>query len=247
VGLVGFRATHGTYRRNMPHRELVDSGAASRSGFGNCGKALATVCSSEGGGATNSRHEKRVRTQRAYRSLFGWRTDGRRRSISCHFVAGMGKPSSTSRIGSGRLVAVAFFAGLFVVVEGFVKADRDLLDMWINDFGAEVSLTSVVKMSGATIIGSNLFSNVPFVLIVGHWVRRMSNPKLVWLLLALTSTFAGNLTLFGSVANVIVAQGTQKREPLRFTDFLWTGLPITLSTTAVGVFLLWAFFASGWI
>lgn len=140
-----------------------------------------------------------------------------------------------------------FFAGLFIVVEGFVKADRDLLNTWINNLGTQVRLASVVQISVATIIGSNVFSNVPFVLIVSHWVTQMSNPKFVWLLLALTSTFSGNLTLFGSVANVIVAQGAQQRSPLRFTDFLRAGLPITLGTTAVGVLLLWAFLAWGWI
>ena len=88
---------------------------------------------------------------------------------------------------------------------------------------------------------------MPFVLIGGHWVSQMSNPKFVWLLLALTSTFAGNLTLFGSVANVIVAQGSQQRAPLRFTDFLRVGLPVTIITTAVGVLLLWLFLIWGWV
>jgi Na+/H+ antiporter NhaD/arsenite permease-like protein len=75
----------------------------------------------------------------------------------------------------------------------------------------------------------------------------MSNPKFVWLLLALASTFAGNLTLFGSVANVIVAQGAQQRAPLHFMDFLRVGVPITIITTAVGVLLLWALLAWEWI
>jgi Na+/H+ antiporter NhaD/arsenite permease-like protein len=140
-----------------------------------------------------------------------------------------------------------FFAGLFLVVQGFVKADRDLLNTWIDNLGTQVRLASVVQISVATIIESNFFSNVPFVLIVSHWVTQMSNPKFVWLLLALTSTLSGNLTLFGSVANVIVAQGAQQKVPLRFTDFLRAGLPITLGTTAVGVLLLWAFLTWGWI
>lgn len=140
-----------------------------------------------------------------------------------------------------------FFAGLFVVVQGFVKADRDLLNTWINKLGTEVYPESIAQISIATIIGSNLFSNVPFVLIVSHWVKQMSNPKFVWLLLALTSTFAGNLTLFGSVANVIVAQGAQQKAPLRFMDFLRVGVPITMATTAVGVLMLWVFLARGWV
>jgi Na+/H+ antiporter NhaD/arsenite permease-like protein len=104
--------------------------------------------------------------------------------------------------------------------------------------GTQVRLPSVLQISIATIIGSNLFSNVPYVLIVAHWAMKMSDPGFVWLLLALTSTFSGNLTLFGSVANVIVAWGAQQSAPLGFFEFLRVGVPITLVTTAVGVLLL---------
>jgi Na+/H+ antiporter NhaD/arsenite permease-like protein len=140
-----------------------------------------------------------------------------------------------------------FFAGLFVVVAGFVKADRCLLNSCIEYLGRDVGLKNVFQISVYTLIGSNLFSNVPFVLIVSHWVNQMNSPKFVWLLLSLTSTFAGNLTLFGSVANIIVAQGAQQNSPLRFSDFLKIGVPITLITTVVGVFLLWTLFVLGWI
>lgn len=140
-----------------------------------------------------------------------------------------------------------FFAGLFVVVEGFVKADRYLLEQWTTSLGTNVRPITVVQISVATLVGSNVFSNVPFVLIVSHSVKQMSHPQFVWLLLALTSTLAGNLTLFGSVANVIVAQGAQQKAPLRFIDFLRAGVPITLLTTALGVALLYAFWALGWV
>lgn len=133
-----------------------------------------------------------------------------------------------------------FFAGLFVVVEGFVKADQYLLGRSMEAIGTRVGAASVAQLSAASVVGSNLFSNVPFVLIVSHWVRQMSEPRFVWLLLALTSTFAGNLTLFGSVANVIVAQGAQGESPLGFRDFLRAGVPVTLVTTAAGVLLLMA-------
>ena len=114
-------------------------------------------------------------------------------------------------------------------------------------YGTDIGLGNVVHISIASVIGSNLFSNVPFVLIVGHWVKQMSNPQFVWMLLALTSTFAGNLTLFGSVANIIVAQGAEKDSPLRFVDFLKAGIPVTLVTTVVGVFMLWCFQGWGWL
>jgi len=140
-----------------------------------------------------------------------------------------------------------FFAGLFVVVAGFVKAESHLLSRLIAYLGTRVGSATVIQVSVATVLGSNLFSNVPFVLIVSHWVKEMSHPQFVWLLLSLTSTLAGNLTLFGSVANVIVAQGAQPQAPLRFSDFLRVGVPVTLVTTAVGVLLLWLFWVWGWV
>jgi Na+/H+ antiporter NhaD/arsenite permease-like protein len=140
-----------------------------------------------------------------------------------------------------------FFAGLFVVVAGFVKAEHDLLERWTGALGTQVRLASVVQVSLATLVGSNLFSNVPFVLIMSPWAKQMSHPQFIWMLLALTSTFAGNLTLFGSVANVIVAQGAQPRVSLGFGDFLRAGVPITLTTTAVGALLLWVFWRWGWL
>jgi len=140
-----------------------------------------------------------------------------------------------------------FFAGLFVVVQGFVKAESHLLDRWTHYLGIQVELRTISLFSIASLLGSNLFSNVPFVIIVSHWVRQMSDPHFVWLLLALTSTFAGNLTLFGSVANVIVAQGAQQNVNLRFRDFLLVGIPVTVVTTILGVLLLWAFWRWGWV
>ncbi|MGO9177434.1 MAG: SLC13 family permease [Desulfobaccales bacterium] len=141
-----------------------------------------------------------------------------------------------------------FFAGLFVVVQGFVKAESHLLESWIHYLGTQVELRTISLFSVASLLGSNLFSNVPFVIIVSHWVRRMSDPHFVWLLLALTSTFAGNLTLFGSVANIIVAQGAQQNGVnLRFRDFLLVGIPVTLVTTILGVLLLWGFWRWGWV
>ncbi len=140
-----------------------------------------------------------------------------------------------------------FFAGLFVVVQGLVKAEASFLKEWINFLDLQVNVKTVLLFSLASVLGSNLFSNVPFVIMVSHWVRQMSNPPFVWLLLALTSTFAGNLTLFGSVANLIVAQKSQPEVNVRFRDFLLIGIPVTLTTTMVGVMVLWAFLRLGWV
>lgn len=64
----------------------------------------------------------------------------------------------------------------------------------------------------------------------------------MWLLLTLTSTYAGNLTLFGSVANVIVLESVRDHARIGFWKFLKIGTPLTLLTTVagVGLLLLWS-------
>jgi Na+/H+ antiporter NhaD/arsenite permease-like protein len=89
-------------------------------------------------------------------------------------------------------------------------------------------------LSGVTVIGSNLFSNVPFVLVAGSWVKRLARPETAWMILGMASTFAGNLTLIGSVANVLVVEGGRDVARIRFLDYLRYGLVITLVTTALG-------------
>lgn len=143
-----------------------------------------------------------------------------------------------------------FFAGLFIVVQGFVKAGIPLLsqvESLAKPLTDHLNWRSLGLLSAAIVLGSNIFSNVPLVLLVSHWLGQMAQPQFLWLLLALTSTLAGNLTLFGSVANVIVVQGAQRRSPLTFKDFLRVGIPVTLVTTALGVAILWLFWRWGLI
>jgi Na+/H+ antiporter NhaD/arsenite permease-like protein len=143
-----------------------------------------------------------------------------------------------------------FFAGLFIVVQGFLLAESRLLvalQHLAEPLSQHLPLRHVALFSAALVLGSNIFSNVPLVLIVSPTVAQMAHAHFMWLLLALTSTLAGNLTLFGSVANVIVAQMAQRRAPLKFRDFLWVGIPVTLGTTALGVLLLWCFRLWGWL
>lgn len=87
--------------------------------------------------------------------------------------------------------------------------------------------------------GSNVFSNVPFVLVAGQWLDRFTNPELMWKVMALATTFAGNLTLLGSVANLIVVESARGHLEVGF----WTarfGIPITILTTVVGMAVLLA-------
>ncbi|HNX18948.1 MAG TPA: anion transporter, partial [Acidobacteriota bacterium] len=85
---------------------------------------------------------------------------------------------------------------------------------------------------------SNLVSNVPAVMLFRPLVPGFPCPERSWLLLAMASTFAGNLTLLGSVANLIVAESARARGVrLGFVEYLKAGVPITVVTTALGA--LW--------
>ena len=86
---------------------------------------------------------------------------------------------------------------------------------------------------------SNLVSNVPAVILWLPVVPRTAEPAFVWLVMAMSSTFAGNLTLIGSMANLIVAERAEARgERIAFGDYLKVGVPVTLLTMLWGVAMI---------
>jgi len=82
------------------------------------------------------------------------------------------------------------------------------------------------------------FFQVPFVLVAGKWINRFSEPELMWKVLALATTFAGNLTIIGSVANMIVVESAREHLEVSFWDYARFGIPITILTTVAGVAVL---------
>ena len=58
--------------------------------------------------------------------------------------------------------------------------------------------------------------------------------------MALATTFAGNLTILGSVANIIVVESARQHVEVGFWDYAKFGLPITLLTTLAGLVILLA-------
>ena len=60
----------------------------------------------------------------------------------------------------------------------------------------------------------------------------------MWKVLALSTTFAGNLTIIGSVANMIVVESAREHLEVGFWDYARFGIPITILTTVAGVVLL---------
>jgi Na+/H+ antiporter NhaD/arsenite permease-like protein len=134
---------------------------------------------------------------------------------------------------------LVFFAGLFVVVAGVARAG---VAARMHDAAAPLLGTGgagqVVAFSLFTVAGSQLVSNVPFVLLAGEWIPRMEDPRLLWLATALASTLAGNLTVLGSVANVIVLELAGSRANIGFWRFLAIGAVVTTTTLAAGLAIL---------
>ena len=69
-------------------------------------------------------------------------------------------------------------------------------------------------------------------------IEAQSAREQVWLLLAMAATLAGNLTLIGSIANLIVLEQTKGEVKISFLEYLRVGLPLTLITLLVGVVVL---------
>jgi Na+/H+ antiporter NhaD/arsenite permease-like protein len=86
---------------------------------------------------------------------------------------------------------------------------------------------------------SNLVSNVPAVMLLKSLVPDFANPHTGWLVLAMASTLAGNLTITGSVANIIVVERTKDIAPIGFWQYFQVGLPITVATLVFGSAWLW--------
>lgn len=141
-----------------------------------------------------------------------------------------------------------FFAGLFVVVGGVSKSEFGLLSHVLPTLIKDTnSIGGVIQFALLSVFGSNLFGNVPFVIFMRDWIASAPNAQFLWLLLAASSTFAGNLTLVGSVANLIVAQGAKDDCPLSFWTFLRVGAITTFFTTLVAVATLWSLHLLKWL
>jgi Na+/H+ antiporter NhaD/arsenite permease-like protein len=134
-----------------------------------------------------------------------------------------------------------FFGALFVVMRGLEASGT--VDS-INAEGARAIAaggrwTLAASVSGVMLVLSNLISNVPAVLLWRNLVPTLPDPHLVWQVMAMSATFAGNLLLIGSMANLIVAERAETRGvKLGYWEYARAGIPVTLVTLVWGVAIL---------
>ncbi len=139
-------------------------------------------------------------------------------------------------------VLLLFFASLFVLVHGLHRAgwaDRALQAAapWLS--GGSAAAQSLA-FSALSFFASNVFSNVPYVMLARHWVPQLEDPVMGWHLLGLASTLAGNLTLVGSVANLIVFELAREDVEVTFWGYARVGIPVTLVSLAAALSVLLA-------
>jgi len=134
-----------------------------------------------------------------------------------------------------------FFAGLFVVVEGLNSTGLpDQLYVRLQGVFGSTAGPQAWNLAWFSVAGSNVFSNVPFVLVAGKWIPAFARPELMWKVMALATTFAGNLTILGSVANIIVVESARGHIEVGFWDYARFGIPVTILTTVAGMLILLA-------
>jgi Na+/H+ antiporter NhaD/arsenite permease-like protein len=128
------------------------------------------------------------------------------------------------------------FAGLFVVVRGMEAA---ALTPEVLRAAEHLALGQPADLALVAAALSNIVSNVPTVLLLRPFVAALAHPERAWLVLAMASTLAGNLTIVGSVANLIVVErARQHRIAIDFWTYLAVGAPVTVFTIALGVWWL---------
>ena len=134
-----------------------------------------------------------------------------------------------------------FFIGLFVLIGGAVQSgliDELSQDLHLLDDGGKGDM---IPLSVLSVVLSNLVSNVPAVMLIAQMMP--PSDVMAWIVLAASSTLAGNTTLLGSAANIIVAERSETygiRVP--FVRHMLVGMVVTVATLAAMLLCIAAMF-----
>ncbi|XVF12529.1 hypothetical protein REPUB_Repub08aG0126200 [Reevesia pubescens] len=142
-----------------------------------------------------------------------------------------------------------FFCGMFITVEGFNRTGiPSTLWDFMEPYAKINHVSGIAILAVVILVLSNLASNVPTVLLLGGRVAASaaaisaSDEKKAWLILAWVSTVAGNLSLLGSAANLIVCEQARRASHLGYTLSFWKhlkfGVPSTVIVIAIGLTLI---------
>jgi Na+/H+ antiporter NhaD/arsenite permease-like protein len=130
---------------------------------------------------------------------------------------------------------LALFAGLFIVVAGVEKTS---LDADLFQLASRFGLHRVPVLTFLAALLSNIVSNVPAVLLFRPVMPHLLDPARGWLTLAMATTLAGNFTILGSVANLIVVQRARREVKIGFWEYFRAGSVLTVLTLVFGAWWL---------
>jgi len=132
---------------------------------------------------------------------------------------------------------LVFFVGLFLIVGA---AENAGITGRLLEFARHWNLQQMGIFTLAVAGLCNIVNNVPAVMLLKSLVPGLANAHTAWLVLAMASTLAGNLTITGSVANIIVVESARPEVEIGYRDYLKAGVPITVITLLVGwAWLTW--------
>ena len=153
---------------------------------------------------------------------------------ACCLLTRRVKPEKVYREVNWSLLVL--FVGLFVLT-GALEASG--LSEVLAREATQLGLHRPIVLTVVAALVSNLVSNVPAVLLFKPLIPALGEPDRAWLLLAMATTLAGNLTLLGSVANLIVAEAARAaRIDIGFLEYCRVGVPLTVVTLAIGWLVL---------
>ncbi len=124
---------------------------------------------------------------------------------------------------------LVLFVGLFIVNHALQSTGvAELVVTKLSSVG--IDLLQNHALFGAALVLSNVISNVPAVMLLLPFAEQTSNGPM----LALVSTFAGNLFVVGSIANIIVVDAAARQGiQIGWRRHARTGIPVTLISLGI--------------
>lgn len=126
---------------------------------------------------------------------------------------------------------ITLFCALFIVVHGMSAGDLPAKVM-AGLQGLGIHFSEPLTLTAMSAVLSNIFSNVPAVMLLIQFLDPAAHQ--LWYVLAVSSTFAGNFILIGSIANLIVVeQALAEGVVISFAEHARIGIPVTLVSLAI--------------
>ena len=149
----------------------------------------------------------------------------------------LGKIRPSEVIAKVDWVLILFFSALFIVVRGFEVTG--IIQHLVNEWPLSQDLAGLGAIHGISLVLSQVISNVPYTIFMIP-VLKNTGGEIIWLSLASASTLAGNATILGAMANLIVIESARKMDiNISFFEFLKPGIVVTVITMFLSLGILY--------